>query len=345
MVKIKPGEMEKFLDKPPADLRAVLVYGPDSGRVRLYAEKFARKSAGDNKDPFNLRNLSCEQLISDPALLTQEVSNLSLGGGRVIVRVSQTSERCVKAVEQLLAAKNTQGLAVLDAGALTPRSALRRLAESQNNIAAIACYADQPREIAQLVRQKMRQAQLRIDDDALSLFVQKLGADRAITESEIDKLILYMGENQTQITTKDVMAATGDMALIGFDDLAEHTASGNISRMTHTFDRLLSAGLSPIVILNVVNRHFQRLHIVLSEMAAGISSVQALQRLAPPLHFTRKDSFLRQCRIWDEKNIKRALMTLWNANVATRNSGAAAETLGGQALIQIARRAQKLSRR
>ena len=344
-VKIKPNEMERFLDRPPKDLRAVLVYGPDAGGVRLYAEKFARKSAGDQDDPFNLRSLSCEQVIADPALLTQEAGNLSLGGGRVIVRVSQTSERCVKAVEHLLGAENVLGLAVLDAGALTPRSALRRLAENAKNIAAIACYADQPRDIARLVQQRLKQARLNIDQEALGLFVQKLGADRAITESEIDKLILYMGEEETQITAQDVMAATGDMALIGFDDLADYAATGNIARMTRVFDQLLSAGLSPIVILNIVSRHFQRLRVVLSEIAAGTNPLQAIQRLAPPVHFTRKDVFMRQCRIWDQKNISRALAILWAANVATRSTGAAAGTLGGQALIQIARRAKLLNRR
>ena len=173
-VKIKPNEMERFLDRPSKDLRAVLVYGPDAGGVRLYAEKFARqKCRRSRRSRLNLRSLSCEQVIADPALLTQEAGNLSLGGGRVVVRVSQTSERCVKAVEHLLGAENVLGLAVLDAGALTPRSALRRLAENEKNIAAIACYADQPRDIARLVQQRLKQARLNIDQEALGLFCSK----------------------------------------------------------------------------------------------------------------------------------------------------------------------------
>ncbi len=344
MAKIKVNDIDNFLKNPPARFRAALIYGPDGGRVRLVARKIAQKIARDDakdQDPFNSRSLSAEHLISEPASLTREAGNLSLGGGRVVVRVSQTGERCVKAVEQFLAADNILGFVILEAGQLTPRSALRRLAEKENNIAAIACYADQPQDIARLVRQKLNQAQLDIAQDALGLFVQKLGADRAITESEIDKLILYMGSESKQISSQDVMAATGDMALIGFDDLVDGAGTGNIKQMTRAFDQLLSTGLSPIVILNVASRHFQRLRAVISEVAAGANAVQVISRLAPPVHFTRKDAFMRQCRIWDQNSLRGVLKTLWSANAAARHNSMAAETFCGQVLLQIARRAQR----
>ncbi len=340
-MKIKPYEIEKFLTRIPSTTRALVLFGPDEGAVRLNAERAVKNILGENADPFNLRSLSAKECASEPALLAREAGNLSLGGGRVVVRVRAAVDNCTKALEQFLAAENAQGLVVMDSGNLTPRSSLRALAEKNKQVAALACYADDPQKIAALIQKRLKEAALAIERDALITLTQRLGSDRAVTENEIEKLILYMGSAK-KIQLEDVFAASGDMATMSLDGLADCAALGEIKSALRHFDKLIAAGYQPIVILNHLSRHFQKLRWVLNEKDGRGDLTQNIARLSPPIHFSRKEKFLRQCRIWNLKQTAHALELLWRTNKGLRGQSPA--SLCSHALLSIGQRAQKLAK-
>lgn len=337
-MKIKPYETEKFLGTlADSSYKAVLIFGPDGGGVRLTAEKTVKNILKNNTDPFNLRSLSAALVASDAALLTQNAGNLSLGGGRVVVKVRGAGDNCTKALTHFLAAENVEGIVVIDAGNLTPRSTLRKLAEKEKNVAALACYADNPQQIASLIQNKLKAAGLNIERDGLITFTQRLGSDRAITENEIEKLILYMGSTKT-VRLEDVLLATGDMAALGLDDLADCVGLGEMTGVVRRFDWLISSGLYPVGILNNLSNHFQKLRFVL---AFEGDIINGIQKLIPPLHFSRKDKFIRQCRVWNLTQTSKALQILWDSNIKLRTNSSIA--VCSQTLLSLALRAQKLS--
>lgn len=340
-MKVKPYEAEKFLGNLakglPKDLRALLIYGPDNGGVRLSAEH-AVKNLLPQRNDFNLRSLTSKQCADDKALLTREAGNLSLIGGFLVVRVRGAADNATKAVEHFLASK-AEGFVILDASNLTPQSSLRKLAEKSPSLAAIACYSDDPKKVLARVQQRIKQAGASIEREALMAFTQRLGDDRAITENEIDKLLLYMGKEKN-IALPDVLAATGDRGSMGLDALADCVSLGEAKKALRYFDRLVSSGNDPVFIINALSRHFQNLRLVIS--GEGRAD-QKMMRLSPPIHFTRKERFLRQCQLWTLPQITRAQDSLWDANITLRTS--APSSLCAQTLMSISLRAQALAKR
>jgi DNA polymerase III delta subunit len=130
------------------------------------------------------------------------------------------------------------------------------------------------------------------------------------------------------------------MAAMGLDELADCVSLGEIKTMLCHFDKLVSSGASPIVILNNLSRHFQKLRLVLSSEGAP---AQNIFKLTPPIHFTRKDRFLRQCRLWNLAGTTKALDILWNTNRALRSSNP--EVVCIQALMFLTLRAQRQANR
>lgn len=62
MVKIASGRADSFCRKPDPQIRAVLVYGPDSGLVRERAENLIKAVAGRLDDPFRTREITLADL-------------------------------------------------------------------------------------------------------------------------------------------------------------------------------------------------------------------------------------------------------------------------------------------
>ena len=86
-MKLAPARVAAFLRRPDPAIRAILLYGPDAGLVRERADVLARSVCADLADPFRIADLNGAVLAADPARLADEAAQLSLIGGRRVVRV------------------------------------------------------------------------------------------------------------------------------------------------------------------------------------------------------------------------------------------------------------------
>src|SRR5258708_24463389 len=190
-VKIEPRQVEAFLKKPDPKIRAVVIYGNDDGLVAERAAQLARTVCEDLEEPFRGVDIAGDAVKKDPARLADEFSAMSLMGGRRVVRVRPAGEESATALENLVAAGAGDALIVLEGGNLTPRSSLRALAETEDTLAALPCYADSEDDLRRLVESTAKAHGFMVGEDALEWIVERLCGDRGQTRSEIEKLMLY----------------------------------------------------------------------------------------------------------------------------------------------------------
>ena len=80
-----------------------MLYGPDEGLVRERADTVARSVCPDLNDPFRVADLTAAVLAADPARLADEAAQLSLIGGRRVVRVRGAGDALAKLFAEFLA--------------------------------------------------------------------------------------------------------------------------------------------------------------------------------------------------------------------------------------------------
>lgn len=81
-MKLQQRDLQRILANRPADLRGILVYGPDAGHVSETAEVLARSVVEDPSDPFRSVILSGDTLRQDPTALIDAATAMSLTGGQ-----------------------------------------------------------------------------------------------------------------------------------------------------------------------------------------------------------------------------------------------------------------------
>ena len=96
----------------------MLLYGPDEGLVRERADILARTVCADLSDPFRVADLSAAALAADPARLADEAAQLSLIGGRRVVRVHGAGDRLTGLFAGFLDDRPATRLIVVEAGDL-----------------------------------------------------------------------------------------------------------------------------------------------------------------------------------------------------------------------------------
>ncbi|MBK20498.1 MAG: DNA polymerase III subunit delta [Rhodospirillaceae bacterium] len=340
-MKISAAKAPGFISSPPDSVRAILLYGPDTGLVRERTGMLTTAVVDDPKDPFRIADIQVNELREDAARLSDEAAALSFTGGRRVVRVRDVTDVTAGPIIEFCAAPVGDALVIVEAGNLGPRSKLRKSFEDTDFGAAIPCYGDEGKALRDVIAETLGKSNIRVSADAMSYLLDNLGNDRMVSRSELEKLRLYMGE-ESEVSLEDAAACVGDSAAMALDDIAFAAGFGNIDKLTHLMDRMRREGTAAITVLRAVARHFQRLHFASGSIDDGKSADIALKALRPPVFFKQADSFRAQLRIWPTNRLGQVIESLAEAEVQCKSTGMAAETVCDQTMLRIGAMARAL---
>lgn len=336
MVQVKAGDVDRFLRTPDPAIRVVLVYGQDDGLVSERAETLSRALLGKGDDPFARIRFEASAIADDPARLADEAHAVPLFGGRRVIAVRLSGNvRIEAAVEAILDNPPVDSWIIITAGDLKKTSPVRKLAESHRNAAAIACYADEGRDLDRLIDEELKANGLRIGTEARELLRSQIGGDRLASRGELQKLCLFAA-GQAEVSVEDVRAVIGDASAFDVDEAVDAAALGDADATARTYRRLVSSGTPGFVILGAAIRHFNFLHRARAARERGEAADAIVGRAVPPVFYKRRPMVIREIEAWRLPAIERAMAGLDRAMVDSRLRGAIADEVVGQALLMIA---------
>lgn len=339
-MKLDKAKLDRAL-KSPDSIGALLFYGPDEGLAHEYAGRAQRAVLGAGDDPFRLAELTPDEIRGDGARLADELNAISMLGGRRVVRIAQATNLIAGQIASAIEAQVPgAALLVVEAGDIGSKAELVKVFEAAGNAGAVACYRDSESQLGPLIAAHLKEGGYTIARDAQAYLAERLGGDRGVTRSELDKLMLYMGEPPVgaagrEITVADAMACIGDRAAFALDDLIAAAAQGDAAELDRQYARSV-AEVEAIQLLRSAARHFLRLHQVVARMAAGESFEAAAGALRPPVFWTQRERMQRQARQWSPARIGRALERLIEAEAQAMRAYAIRDEIAQRALMDIA---------
>jgi DNA polymerase-3 subunit delta len=346
MVVLRPAEVESFVAKPPPARPIVLVFGPDAGLVRERAEKVIIASVDDARDPFALVHLDGDALAAEPSRLIDEARTVPLFGGRRAVWIKAGGKSIAAAIEPLLVDPPADCRIVIEAGELRRTAPLRAACERAKSAAVIACYPDGERDLARLIDQEMRAANLTITSDARTALMALIGGDRQASRSEIGKLLLF-AQGRDRIELDDVIAVVADASALELDALVDATFAGRAAEAEAQFTKALAAGTTAGTALSAALRYVLLLHKARLAFDSGDEPGAALGVFIPPLRFNRRPLVEAALKSWTAQRLERAMENLAEAAHEIRKLrtpvDTLAEPLAQRALLSIAAFARRRS--
>jgi DNA polymerase-3 subunit delta len=329
---VKTSDGDRFVTRPPENLIAALIYGPDQGLVRERADTLAKTVCTDLRDPFRVSELDEADIAADHARLADEVAALSMTGGRRVVRVRSAGNALSELFESLLEDNPGGALIVVEAGDLAKGASLRETFEDAKNAAAIACYPDSADALAQLVRGALKVERVTISEEALAEAVSLLGADRGMTRQQIEKLVLYARGND-RLDIHDIRAIMGDEAEARVEEVCDAAGEGDWVKLDRALERLWAANVSPIGLLRVAMAHFQRLSLAKSSRGENLETIM---KRRPAIHFSRASSFRAQAQRWSERRLQETLDLLLETEALAKATAVPAEAACARAFFTVA---------
>jgi DNA polymerase-3 subunit delta len=344
MVAVKAHQAEAFLKAPGPSVPAVLFYGTDAGLVSERAAKLAAVVAARDNPPGEIIRMEDADLDGDPDRLAVELQTIPMFGGSKVVRATAGRRITAAALEPFIAGDRLAATLIVEGGNLRPTDTLRTLFEKAPKAAAVACYPDEAHDLETLVRDTLKGHGLAISPEARDLLLTRIGADRALSRGEIDKLALYAA-GKSEIDVSDVEAIVGDASQLAIDRVLDGAVGGDAKRAVAEYARALAAGESAQTIILAAQRHIEKLHKIRSDIDQGRSFEDAVRQLRPPIHFKQKDAIGLQCRLWTTARLSEALARASAAAKAARLSAPLEEAIAEELLIGLAAAARPAPQR
>lgn len=312
-----------------ANIRAVLIYGPDAGQVDELCDRAIEKQ-GIEKD--NLFALDSDELREKQDALFAEACSPSMFGGRKMVVISGAGDSHAKQIGELVAHSGLCATVVVTAGDLRAGGGLRTLFEGADNIAALACYTDDARTLANLIRNELSASSgiEQITPDAMAYMTTHLGTDRAITRGFLNKIALYVDDKKI-VELEDVEKCLPDTGAADTDDFLYSLTAGHVAQTMTALDRLLYDNAEPNMLVRMLDGHFKKL---LTAVVDG---------QLPRLFWKVAEKFNHAVKIWPASEITAVLVRLNELEKQLRTTGMPSEILLRDFALKLAVRAAKLS--
>lgn len=337
MAVIRSAEIDRFIAKAGHGQRIILLFGPDEGAVRLRGRDFANVFLGADADPMSRIEFEAESLNGDPARLADEAYAVSMFGDRRAILVRQAGKLSKSIWQALFDNPAPESAIILMADELAKTSPIRAAAESNPQVAAIACYLPSVGEISSTIEERCNAAGLPISPAAKTAFSELLGADQALSEAEIDKLILYC-QGRPRIDLEDIEAVVSDSSAGTGSEPLDLAFEGQLSAIEMAAMRSFRDGLAPAGLISMGLNHVHMLRRLVGARQDGQFDWAVKQER---LHFKREARIRRQAENWSITGLVRALDTLSQAQNQGRITASLEEIVAIRALWAVSLAARR----
>jgi DNA polymerase III subunit delta len=340
LVALRGRDIDAFLARPDPGRPIILLYGPDAGLVRERADALLQSAVDDPNDPFSMVKLDGDELSAEPSRLVDEALTVPLFGGRRAIRVRAGSRSFASGVDTLADMPLQDCRVVIEAGDLKPESPLRKACERAKSAVAIGCYPDGERDLARLIDDELRAANLRIAPDARAALTALLGGDRQASRNELRKLTLF-AHGDGEVTLDHVMAVVADASELKLDPIVDGAFAGKPELVESEFSKAMVAGTYPGVIISAAQRQAAWLHKSALAVAEGTPISTLLDSGFPRLHFSRKPMAETALRNFSPARLVTIIEQLATTALEMRKQPALASVIAQRTLLSIAANARR----
>jgi DNA polymerase III subunit delta len=184
--------------------------------------------------------------------------------------------------------------------------------------------APSERELPRWLQEKARQHGKNLSFQAAMHLSEQVGTDLYRLESELEKLITYVGDREA-IEADDVLQAVSSQRAHTIFELLDGVAERKSGRALAMLRSLLAEGQVPLVILAMIARHVRNLWQVKSALEAGMPLPQITRKFG--IHQYVAGKHAQQAPRFSEAELFRMHRAVCDADFALKSTGTNPEAL------------------
>jgi len=338
-MKAVKASLARALAQPDTTIRFYLFHGPDEASSRALANQLL-KGLGD-AEKFAVPG---QAVKSDPAILADEASAISMFGGRRAIWIEPAGDEISEGVDALLDAAAVESPAIAIGGALRKTSALLKLAEAHPAALAHCSYVPEGRDMDRVVIELGREVGLKVTPDLAQRIAGAANNNQSVAAQELTKFALYLSAElaaprELDHETVDLLGAdSAEADLMRLGDLA---LSGRMSELLDELSRLPHGGTEAIPVLRALQRRLLMLAPLGARVEQGESIDGVMTSMGKALFWKDKPLIQRLLSVWPSERLAEAAARVSAIEYQIMLRPLADEAALGETLVTLARAANR----
>jgi len=338
-MKLKSGQLPTSAQLKGAS--AMLVYGSDLGAIEEAVQHVIRHFKMANSD-LELIEITPEKIKKTPSLFSDEVNAYSMLGQQRLIYYKNVPDSFVDEVLLFLREDHPNTFLLMSSSTLKTTGALCRQTGENERALAVGCYPQEAAGVKQTILSFMTRENFVIHPDAVDFLTHSLGADKAVTMGELEKIKTYMGPEK-QISLKDVQACIGNETLSNMDELIVAAMTGNARTVRRNLKLLTQENVSPVTLVAAFIRKAQQIMQIILKRADGVPLDTAISGTPPYISFAILPTVKNIVSAWPVQHMQNLLALLEQTDKQLK-SNLPADIVLNQMLLRIIHAGKNLIR-
>ena len=288
---IKKGSYPPFL----------LIYGPNEGLIRDDILKICSSFKEDLEiDEITINGKALDENYS---LIDEEIRSFSMFSEKKIIHLENLREKHLQYFKNQKI-ENDKILVIIKSDNLNKSSKIRNFFEKHKRYAALPCYEDDMRSTMNLLSQFQSDNKVKFSSDIKNYLLQNLSSDRLISKSELEKILLVIGNAQNEeIELEEIQNILNDGSSNSLNIINENVMYGKVNQVSKNLYRIFDEGTNAVAIVRSLLNYLVRVHKTQIEIKKTGNFDEAIKQLRPPVFWKDKDNFRNHCSKWPTKDI------------------------------------------
>ena len=302
MAKIDVVQLDQELKS--GKLRPVyIIAGEESYLANSALQRIEESALGADSNKLARRVFTGKEV--SPHELLDTVRSLPLLGGRPVAIVRDAEGLSKDAFEKLadyVSKPLESSTLILVASKLDGRSKFMQAASKNNAAAIIECKPLYANQIPSWINMEISRRGKKISQDAARYLADIVGQDLGQMVQAIERLTLFIG-NRPAINLQDIEDAIAETTQRSIFELTNAIGLKKLSRAISVLTNLMEYGTPPILILNMVARHF-RILTRAKEISRGAANPEVASYLGVNPFFAK--DYMEQTLLFSSSELRRS---------------------------------------
>ena len=279
------------------NFKIFLLYGPNEG----YKDEIIENELSNSVR--NIEKYDEKQVLENLHIFFSKLFNKSFFDEDKTIIVSRVSDKILDLIKKILERDLDDVKIFLKAGILDKRSKLRIFFEKEQKLACLPFYEDNKRTLVNIAYSFFKEKKYSISQESINIIVERSNGDRKHLLNEINKIILYKGENQ-KIRSEEVLKLTNLSENYGFNELVDNCLSKNLSRTSKIINENHFSVEDCILILRILLQKSKRVLNLLKLISVSKNIDQEILKYKPPIFWKDKEIVKKQIVNWSQNDIE-----------------------------------------
>ena len=247
-----------------------------------------------------------KEILSNTENFSNSLTTKSFFENEKIIIVKNATDKILNIIKDIIKKELTEIIIILDSEILDKRSKLRNLFEKEKDLACIAFYPDDFKNLNFISQKFFKEKKIKISQESINLIVERSNGSRYHLKNELEKIELYVF-NKKEIEFSEIIKLTNLGKNYNISELVETCLVKNQKKLSKIMNENSFSNEDTIIIIRTFLLKAKRLLNLRKNIKLNPNLETVISNYKPSIFWKEKEIVKQQLKIWSEDNLRKLI--------------------------------------